>query len=161
MAVKHQCRPHRWILMSTWECSAIQLQSIHNIMHFIARGQTGQQSSHAVKRFFLYVFISFLDAVKKVEGLWLTNDVRSQDGNCVGKRWPCFCTVGGSKDMKCIILMSVFRTASPASTYQADFDPCLSSQVCAFVWTKPRTHFFSSQSSLKLFPVIRVLSWLC
>lgn len=52
MAVKHQCRHHRWILMSTWECSAIQLQSIHNIMHYIARGRTGQQSSHAVKRFF-------------------------------------------------------------------------------------------------------------
>lgn len=157
MAVKHQCRRHRWILTSTWECSAIQPQSIHNIMHFIQQGSR----VHTQLNNFLNVFISYLDAVKKVEGLWLTNDVRSQDGNCVGKRWPCFCTVGGSKDMKCIILMSVFRTASPASTYQADFDPCLSSQVCAFVWTKPRTHFFSAQISLKLFLVRRVLSWLC
>lgn len=57
----------------------IQPQSIHNIMHFIARGRTGQQSSHAVKRFF-ECFHQLLGCREKSWGIVI-------DKRCALARW--------------------------------------------------------------------------
>lgn len=53
--------------------------------------------------------------------------------------------------MKCIILMSVFRTASPASAYQADFDPRLSSQMRAFLLDGTKNTFLFITKQLETF----------